>query len=59
MPYWKVGKGYLIMETSVSYIQSIVLERGERIDLLIQEGRYEDAVSICEEIVEWIGQLMN
>lgn len=47
------------METSVNYIQSIVHERGERIDLLIKEGRYEDAVSICEEIVEWIGQLMN
>jgi hypothetical protein len=47
------------METSVDYIQSIVRERGDRIELLIQDGRYEDAMSICEEIVEWIGQLMN
>ncbi len=59
MSCWKVGKGHLIMETSVDYIESIVRERGERIELLIQEGRYEDAMSICEEIVEWIGQLMN
>lgn len=47
------------MNTSVEYIQTIVQERGERIETLIQEGRYEDAVSICEEFVEWIGQLMS
>jgi len=47
------------MNTSVKYIQSIVQERGERIEILIQEGRYDDAISICEEFVEWIGQLMS
>jgi hypothetical protein len=37
---------------------SILITMGERIDFLIKEGRNEDALSICEEFVEWIGQLM-
>ncbi len=46
------------METSFD-IQSIVRDRGNRIEELIQDGRYEDAVAICEEFVEWIGQVMT
>jgi len=52
-----MGKGSLTMETVD--IQSILITIGERIDLLIKEGRTEDALSICEEFVEWIGQLMT
>lgn len=53
-----MGKGCLIMNTHFD-IQSIIEDRGNRIDELIRDGRYEDAVAICEEFVEWIGQLMS
>jgi hypothetical protein len=40
-------------------IQSIIHDRSQRIEYLIREGRYEDAIAICEEFGEWIGQLMT
>jgi Arc/MetJ-type ribon-helix-helix transcriptional regulator len=44
------------METSE---RIIVKEITDRLDYLIGEGRYEDAIAIGEEFDEWIRNLVN
>ena len=44
---------------SLNQIHAILQERGERIDYLISQNRHEDALAICEELHEWIGELVN
>jgi|TARA_B100000085_G_scaffold12539_1_gene10854 hypothetical protein len=39
-------------------IEQILKERTERLEFLIDEGRFEDAISIGEEFDEWISSLM-
>lgn len=39
-------------------IEQILKERTERLEFLIDEGRFEDAISIGEEFDEWIRTLM-
>lgn len=51
-----MGQRRLIMETSVD---SIMKEMTERLEYLISEGRYEDAISIGEEFDEWIKNLVS
>lgn len=41
------------------FIEQILKERTERLEFLINEGRYEDAISIGEEFDEWISSLMT
>jgi|TARA_B100000902_G_scaffold394131_1_gene449794 hypothetical protein len=41
------------------YIEQILKERTERLEFLINEGRFEDAISIGEEFDEWISSLMT
>lgn len=41
------------------YIEQILKERTERLEFLIIEGRFEDAISIGEEFDEWISSLMT
>ena len=53
-----MGQGCIIMETSFD-IKSIVQERGNRIEELIRDGRYEDAIAIGEEFDEWIRNLVS
>ena len=36
-------------------LDKILKERCDRFQQLIEEGRYEDAISIGEEFHEWIG----
>ena len=40
------------------FIVQILKERTERLEFLIDEGRFEDAISIGEEFDEWIRSLM-
>lgn len=40
------------------FIEQILKERTERLEFLIDEGRFEDAISIGEEFDEWIRTLM-
>lgn len=40
------------------FIEQILKERTERLEFLIDEGRFEDAISIGEEFDEWIRALM-
>ena len=40
------------------FIEQILKERTERLEFLIDEGRFEDAISIGEEFDEWIRSLM-
>ena len=40
------------------FIEQILKERTERLEFLINEGRFEDAISIGEEFDEWIRSLM-
>ena len=58
LSYWKMGQRCIIMETSFD-IKSIVQERGNRIEELIRDGRYEDAIAIGEEFDEWIRNLVS
>jgi hypothetical protein len=51
-----VGKGYLIMKTSE---EITIKEITDRLDFLISEGRYEDAIAIGEEFDEWIRNLVS
>lgn len=44
---------------SEQFIEQILKERTERLEFLINEGRYEDAISIGEEFDEWISMLMT
>ena len=44
---------------SEQFIEQILKERTERLEFLINEGRYEDAISIGEEFDEWISRLMT
>jgi len=39
-------------------IEQILKERTERLEFLVDEGRFEDAISIGEEFDEWISSLM-
>ena len=39
-------------------IEQILKERTERLEFLIDEGRFEDAISIGEEFDEWIRTLI-
>jgi len=41
------------------FIEQILKERTERLEFLIDEGRFEDAISIGEEFDEWISSLMT
>jgi len=41
------------------YIDEILKDRTERLEFLIDEGRFEDAISIGEEFDEWISSLMT
>lgn len=45
----------MITETT---IKEILKDRTERLEFLINEGKYEDAISIGEEFDEWIKNLM-
>ena len=40
------------------FIEQILKERTERLEFLIDQGRFEDAISIGEEFDEWISMLM-
>lgn len=40
-------------------IESILLDRSNRLQELIDEGRFDDAVSIGEEFDEWLTDVMN
>lgn len=40
------------------FIEQILKERTERLEFLVGEGRFEDAISIGEEFDEWIRTLM-
>lgn len=40
------------------FIEQILKERTERLEFLVDEGRFEDAISIGEEFDEWIRALM-
>lgn len=40
------------------YIKDILKDRTERLEYLINEGQFEDAISIGEEFDEWIKVLM-
>tara|TARA_A200000159_G_C7213855_1_gene293196 strand:+ start:239 stop:382 length:144 start_codon:yes stop_codon:yes gene_type:complete len=44
---------------SEQFIEQILKERTERLEFLINEGRYEDAISIGEEFDEWISMLIT
>lgn len=39
-------------------LEEILRERSERIEELVNEGRFEDAIAIGEEFDEWIRHLM-
>ena len=41
------------------YIEQILKDRTERLEFLVNEGRFEDAISIGEEFDEWISMLMT
>jgi|TARA_R100000084_G_scaffold93103_2_gene46908 hypothetical protein len=41
------------------FIEQILKERTERLEFLIDQGRFEDAISIGEEFDEWISMLMT
>ncbi len=41
------------------FIEQILKERTERLEFLVNEGRFEDAISIGEEFDEWISSLMT
>tara|TARA_B100000925_G_scaffold225970_1_gene174495 strand:+ start:333 stop:479 length:147 start_codon:yes stop_codon:yes gene_type:complete len=41
------------------YIEQILKDRTERLEFLVNEGRFEDAISIGEEFDEWISSLMT
>ena len=59
MPNREMGKGTLKMENSrpkllePEVIETILLDRSNRLQELIDEGRFDDAVSIGEEFDEW------
>ncbi len=65
MPNWKMGKGHLKMENSrpnllePEVIKAILLDRMDRLQELIDDGRFDDAVSIGEEFDEWLTDAMN
>jgi len=40
-------------------IETILLDRMNRLQELIDEGRFDDAVSIGEEFDEWLTDVMN
>ena len=40
------------------FIEQILKERTERLEFLIDEGRFEDSISIGEEFDEWVRSLM-
>jgi len=46
-----------LLESEV--IESILLDRSNRLQELIDEGRFDDAVSIGEEFDEWLTDVMN
>jgi len=39
-------------------LEEILKDRSNRLEELLNEGRFEDAISIGEEFDEWIRQLM-
>ena len=41
------------------YIDQILKDRTERLEFLVNEERFEDAISIGEEFDEWISSLMT
>lgn len=41
------------------FIEQILKERTERLEFLLNEGRFEDAIAIGEEFDEWISSLMT
>jgi len=40
------------------YIKDILKDRSERLEYLVNQGQFEDAISIGEEFDEWIKVLM-
>tara|TARA_Y100000389_G_C17463852_1_gene523860 strand:+ start:767 stop:910 length:144 start_codon:yes stop_codon:yes gene_type:complete len=40
------------------YIKEILKERTDRLEYLISQGKFEDAISIGEEFDEWIRTLI-
>lgn len=40
-------------------IETILLDRSNRLQELIDQGRFDDAVSIGEEFDEWLTDVMN
>ena len=40
-------------------IEAILLDRMDRLQELIDDGRFDDAVSIGEEFDEWLTDVMN
>jgi hypothetical protein len=51
-----MGCRYLIVEASVDHTMK---EMTDRLNYLITEGRYEDAIAIGEEFDEWIRNLVT
>lgn len=40
------------------YIKNILKDRSERLEYLVNQGQFEDAIAIGEEFDEWIRVLM-
>jgi hypothetical protein len=51
LSYWQMGQRTMI---NYEILDSILKERCDRFQQLLEEGRYEDAISIGEEFDEWI-----